>query len=363
MRLFTCLFLAASLAATAIAQTEPVSNDYFPANQEFQDLQKIISKETLEDPDRLSQIENGRLFSDVGFVKYARRVYSVNNGGRLSIEVVTLLDFRAAYSLLSLLRKSPIQDGPPGNVFAETADGIMLAQRREWVNVRGQDVSTDLIKRIADSISHKIGPDRKPKSPSLISHFPKLGFDSSTLRYFPDEKSYQTYSGGIPEILKSDSDREIAQARYAIGDRSGTVFLLDFPTSQIAEDYFSRLSISKSTEKSAGRIYAKRAGPIVAILEGAFDPEGADRILSSLKFTYSVYWDREKNNRDKIIWGVPAGILRTVVKSLFFVAFMCLVSIAAGICFGYFRFRLRERSHKDSQDNHEQDDFTSLRLQ
>jgi hypothetical protein len=362
MRLDACLLLAVSLAATAIPQTELVSEDYFPTNQEFHELQKASSKEIIENPDRLSEIENGQLFSDVGFDKYERREYPVRNNGVLSIEVVTLRDFRAAYSLLTLLRNSPIQDGPPGNAFATTDDGILFAQGREWIRIRGRGLPGDLFKRIAESISKRIGSDRQPKAPSLLSHFPKLGYDASSLRYFPGIRSYETFSGGLREFLKSNSDMEIAQARYTLDNSAGILFLFDFPTAQVAEDYFADLYVPKSVEKGGNNIFAKEAGPIVAVLDGTFDPGGADRILSSLKFSFSVSWVYERRNEAKTVWGVPVAILGTVVKSLFFVAVMCLASIAAGVCFGYFRFWVREHSHRDSPDRPEQDDIIQLRL-
>ncbi len=110
-------FLIFAVISTVTAQVELVSDDYFPADSEFADLHKIVSAESFADPARLSQIDNGRLFSDVGFEKYAKRVYSLGNSGSLSIEVVTLRDARAAYSILTLLRSVNIQDGPPGRLL------------------------------------------------------------------------------------------------------------------------------------------------------------------------------------------------------------------------------------------------------
>jgi hypothetical protein len=307
-------------------------------------------------------VEDGQLFLDVGFDKYAQRIYPVENGGTLSIEIVTLRDFRAAYSLLSLLRRSAIQDGPPGNAFAASTDDLQFVQEREWIHIRGRGISGDLIRRIAMSISNRIGPDTRHRIPSLLTHVPKLGLETSSLRYFPGMTSYTTYSGSLPEFLEPGSDAEMAKADYSLNGHAGSLFLLNFPTAQVADEYFAGLTVPKSIGNTGSKIYAKQAGPIVAVLDGTFDPQSADRILSSLKFSYSVRWVYERGKEAKTVWGVPAAILGTVVKSLFFVATMCLVSIAAGICFGYFRFVLRERSHKESSDHADPDDFIRLRL-
>lgn len=356
------LFSVLLALANAVAQVSLVSENYFPADLEFRELQKATSEEVFEDPARLSKIGDGRLFSDVGFDKYARRVYSAGDAGSLSIEVVTLRDSRAAYSVLTLLRDSSIQDGPPGDAFALTADAIQFAQDRRWVRIQGHGISQDLLKRIGNSVSNRIGAQRQ-KLPSLISHLPKPGCDVSSLRYFPGLKSYESYAGNTARgYLKLGSGMEIAQARYSLEDHDGILFLLSFPTSQVADEYFSELSDLRSAEKNTNRIYTKRAGPIVAILDGAFDPKSADKVLSSIKFSYSIRWIYEKRNKPTTIWGVPAGILGTVVSSLIFVALLCGLSIVVGIGSAVFRFILRGYAPNNPLDRPERTEITRLRL-
>ena len=126
---FLCLaiFIAAIPSA---AQIEFIPEDYFPADFEFEELRGIQSEISFSDSKQLSDIENGALIQDVGFDNYDRRTYSVSNSGTLSIEIVTLTDFHAAYSLLTLLRTSDIQPGPPGDAFASDSDRFILNHGR-----------------------------------------------------------------------------------------------------------------------------------------------------------------------------------------------------------------------------------------
>jgi hypothetical protein len=285
----------------------------------------------------------------------------VANSGSLSIEAVTLEDSRAAFSLLTLLRDSSIQSGPPGDAFTTTQDGIRFAQGREWVRIQGQGTTEDLVKRVAISVSHRIGSGRQAP-PSLVSHFPKLGYDASSLRYFTGSKCYESYSGAMADrYLKFRSDMEIAQARYSLENQSGMLSLLSFPTTQVAEEYFAELAGPKSAQKNGPGVYAKRAGPIVALLEGSFDPGPADKILSPLKFSYSIRWIYEKR-KPTTIWGVPAGILGTVVKSLLFVALLCVASVATGVVLAVFRWMLRQYVPNNFLDRPERTEITRLRL-
>jgi hypothetical protein len=355
--LFGCIL---ATAPTVAAQIELVSGDYFPANQEFQDLQKVISEETFDDPARLSKVDDGGLLSDVGFQKYAKRVYSIANSDPLTVEILMLLDYRAAYSMLTLLRDGSIRNGPPGDYYTATTDGLHFAQGKQWVRIRGRNTPEDLARRVAISISNRIG-SRRLKPPSLVSHLPGHGYDPLSLRYYPGVKAFESYSAKVGgTALQLSADMEIAQARYSLDGRNGTLSLLSFPTSEMAEAYYDTLSDLETVEKAGSRTYAKRAGPIVGLLQGPFEPASANKLLNAIKFSYSIQWVYEKDNKpQKVIWGIPVGILGTVVRSLFFVVLLGGISIIVGIIVAAIRFM---RAANRSLDEQERNEITRLRM-
>jgi hypothetical protein len=361
MRALAFLFIGFWAAlSTAGAQVEFISDNYFPADLEFQELRKVASGETFEDPARLSKVDDGLLFSKVGFDKYSSRVYNAANSGSLTVEVVTLRDARAAYSALTLLRSGPIQNGPPGDFFTISPDGIGFSQAKEWVRIHGRGTAEGLPRRVAMSISNRIGP-RQPKPPSLVAHLPKNGYDASSLHYYPGIQAYEAFPEPAgAKGLRLSSDAEIAQARYSLDDGSGTLSLLKFPTGPLAEGFFDELSSHGSAEKDS-KVYTKRAGPIVGILEGRFDPPTADKILNSIQFSYSVRWIYEKP-KPKTVWGVPVVILGTVVKSLLFVVLLCGVSIVLGIGAAIIKFLTRAHASKNSPDHPERGEIIRLRM-
>ncbi len=357
------LFIFVIAVSTATAQIELLSGSYFPAEFEFSELAKITAQENIEDSARLTKVEDKELITDVGFVKYARRAYTTPDKGTLSIEIFTLLDKRAAYSLQTLLRTGDLQDGPPGDIFTTTPNGLLFSHGRFWVRIKGAGVPADLIKRVAVSISNRMGTARS-KPPSLISHLPKSGFDRTSLRYYPGVTAFRAYSGkvgGTP--LKIELDAEIAQARYTLNGRTGTLSLISFPTKEIAEDFFAELSAQPAEKKGGEKSFAKKAGPIVGILVGPFDPASANRILGTIQYSYSVKWVHEKGQNQKTTWGVPVGILSTVVKSLFFVVLLFAASILVGIGFAIFRVFLKKRAPRHSPDGQDPDEMTRLKMQ
>jgi hypothetical protein len=300
---------------------------------------------------------------NAGCKKFARRVYATDSRGSLSIDVATLADARATYSLLTLFGEGAIHDGPPGESYTSSANAILFAQGREWIRLIGRGVPAELMMRIARSMSNRIDSNEEA-IPSLIAHLPAPGYDPSSLRYFTGLKLYEAYAGNqARKYLKVGSEVEVAEARYSMAGRAGDLFLLSFPTPQVAEEYFEVLLPAMNPAKTgANSLYAKRVGPLVALLEGDIDPGSADRILHRLKFEYSIRWIYDKSNQAKIIWGVPTRILGTVVKSLLFVALLCLASVVAGTGLAFLRFGLRRRAAGNSADQPEQTDLIRLRL-
>jgi hypothetical protein len=357
--IFAILILSCS---AAFSQANHNTADPFPTPGEFPEIEKVFDEKSLEDLSGLSKIENGRLFEDVGFSKLSRRSYRLREGGTVTVTITALIDFRAAYSLLTLLRNNPIQEGPPGDAFSRTPGRILFFQGSNWVLINGDHTSEELLRRMAVFVSERLGP-RGRKPPSLISHFPKTGFDVSGLRYFPGVKPFETFSS--PEIVKAlhiQIDAEIAESRYALQGQEGTMFLISFPTGEIADEYFAEFSEREVSGTKATNRFARKAGPIVAILEGRFSAAAADNILGTLSYSYSIQWIYEKGKKSKVAWGIPVSLLQTVVKSILFVALLCLIAIIIGAASALLRHLYRGGFSKTGPDQPERPDITRLRL-
>jgi hypothetical protein len=254
-----------------------------------------------------------------------------------------------------------MQAGRPGDTYALMEDGLSFAQGRHWVRIQGREIPDALLKRIAVSVSNRIGASRE-NPPSLISHLPEMGYDAGSLRYFPSLSSFKYFAGeAAVKSLNLVSDVEIAQAQYAIDNNSGSLLLLSFPTSQVADDYFATAAIGNIALENH-TLYAKKVGLLVAVLSGPISPASADGFLRSIRYSYSIRWIFEKKNQTKIVWGVPVRILGTIVRSLFFIAILGVVSILAGAVFAISRFFIRNRFSKNETNGSNEADIIKLRL-
>lgn len=357
---FALVYVLTTVCALS-AQTPSGFSEYFPEAAEI-NADSRISGLVFNDAAGLVKITGGKLVADVGFVRYERVDYS--GVSPLSIEVFTLLDFKAAYSLLTLLRENPIQTGPPGDAFTAVNDGLMFSHSRFFVRILGKGAPKELLEKSAEAIVAKMMPSNGER-PGLPDYFPADGYDASSLRYFPSPDAYKTWTRGkVPEYIDTNYDMEIATARYFAESRSGTVFMLKFPTPELAEEYYDELAVSMPAVPGGLSIYARRAGTLVATLEGDFDPVSAGKLLSSVKFGYSMRWIYGDENASKggVVWGIPSVILKAVAHSLIFSLIACVVAILIGLAIGAGRFALRQYKEKRHPKPLLEDDTGHTRL-
>lgn len=355
MKFFPILALLA-LLSPASAQT-PAS--LFPPPGEFPEI-GAASDKGFEDPAGLVAVENGRLIADVGFDAYARRTWQPTGGGTLSLEIIALRDFRAAYSLLTLLRPAPIEAGPPGDAWAGDDRVLVFAQGRRFVRLRGSGVPADLPGRVAASVSARIGA-REDRVPALVSRLPGPGREEATLEYYPGLAPLLGHSAGrMPDFVRPGFDMEIARARYSLGGASGTLTLLDFPTPQMAEAYFEEF-VPGAPERQA-RLYGRQAGPLVALLEGEVPAAAAATLLDGVRYSYSVRWLDDEHGRPGVLWGVPLPLIKTIVNSLLFVMLLSGASLLAGALVAVCVFRYRQHRLKTGRVADDDAVFTRLRL-
>ncbi len=355
------VFLGVSIIAAA--QTEFVGRDFFPADLEFKELGPVRADRVLDETRSIEGIEDGALFVEAGCQRFRSRTYRLENGGSLSVEVAYIKDGKGAYSLLTLVRSTFITGGPPGEYLAEGPEELSFTQGSYWVRVRSADVQ--LARRVATSVSNRIGP-RDTSLPPLVRRFPARGYQPGSLRYMLGPKSFEAF-GVAPRGLPLDvtRDLEVAQARCQEGGHTGIMTLLGFATGQLAEEFFDGLSARPDAQSmnSGSRSYVRRVGPLAGILEGTFEPELADKILGSLDFQYSIRWIYDRNNRSSAtVWGVPVSLLGTVVRSLALTAMLCVASLLAGFGIAVFRVLLRDYAPNNFLDRPERTEIIRLKL-
>lgn len=349
------------IACTLQAQTVFIPADYFPARLEFRELATVVAEQEIDSVPGIEQLKEGRFFLEAGAQAYARREYALEDRTGLTIEILTLEDERGAYSLVSFLRPGALAAGPPGDFLAESEGELCFAQSRYFVRIRSR-APADMLRRIATSVGNRIGRHAQAP-PSLVTHLPEEGCARASIRYYMGPRSAEAFSQPVAGRRPVFADpTEIVQASYSVEGRSGFLTLVSFPTMQMADDYYERGMDWLGQAVRPARLYAAKAGPIIGILEGNFDPEIADKVLGSVQYSYTVQWIYDKYKNAPTIWGLPYGIMSTVVRSIVLVSLLCLASIVAGAALAFFRVALRTYAPNNFLDRPERTELIRLKL-
>jgi hypothetical protein len=339
------------------SQTQLVRGNYFPAELEFKELKAIQAEKETKNPAELARLEHGGILLEAGLSQVSERTYGLADSGALEITILAFPDARNAYSMLTLLGKPPLKNGPPGDYFSTDGSTMMFAAGNFLVRIHTTDPG-DLARRVAVSITNRIG-NPTPKRPSLIRHLPPEGCDPAAARYFLGPRALESFGAPVGgNALKLPPDAEVTQIACTLQGQSGAFTLISFPTIQIAEEYFNSGGVYRVGAGRSANLYTRQTGLFVGLLEGNFAPDVADKTLGSLQFSYSIKWIYEKNRPSRIIWGVPVKVLGTVVRSLMFTGLLCVASIVAGIALAIGRVYARKRWTRLE----EHDSYIRLRL-
>jgi hypothetical protein len=323
--------IAFSAAVSLSAQTELVSDSLFPAALEFKELKATLTERDLKDHADLGKLPHAPALLEVGLKRLVERTYTVAGGGQIEISIMTLGDARGAYSAFTFLGPSGIRAGPPGSFYADDKKTLAFASGNYCVLVRST-AAEGLARRVAMSVANRIG-NRESNPPSLIRHVPANSCDPGSIRYLLGPVAIATFGSAVGGTsLKVPGDVEVAQVSCISQGQSAILSLLSFPTIQLAEEYFESGSLSQNQSSGKANLYMRQTGPLVAILDGNFSPETADKTLGSIQFSYSIKWIYDKSNQQsRVVWGVPVKLLGTVVRSILFTVLLCLMSLVAGV--------------------------------
>ncbi len=343
-------------------QTTLILENYFPAEFEFPELQEILSEERIRDLLTLGRETEGSLYAEAGWRELQRRQYRLISQGFMSIETVEFEDNKAALSMYTLLGQGSQEPGPPGVFFSSDGDQLSFSRSHVLVRITSPGAG-ELMMRVARSVHNRIGHEADP--PTLISRLPDVGIDRASVRYFLGPRSISQFSsrvGGQDIVFRPDL--ELVQASYSLAGQRGTLSLIGAPTPQLAEAYLDEmLAVGAYKAPDGQRLYFKRAGTFIGVLQGAFEPATAQQLLSALQFHYTIQWIFDTNNRYKIpLLEDTASILGTVVRSLLFAVLLGALSWGVGLALGLFRLALRSYAPDNFLDRRERTELIRLKI-
>ena len=271
------------------------------------------------------------------------------------MEVYQLQDSPGAFGIFTLWSAPGERLDLPVENFSQHREllfwrGSFVFHLSESPRERLQDLSRRLIRAVPQINIY----------PLTVVHLPQENLIRKSIRFYLGNSSL-ALSRHFPQSLRGrlgfEDQIEVAAAQYA--PEGHFLFLVGYPTTALAADYFVKLQNALQDHLSPQGIYMKKVGVLVGIF---FGPEAeALQVLGAVEFSPGVKWVYEKQpdpedlgkKRGEIVTflGLVRGTF--IATSVFIVLTLCV-----GLATGVLRYQLIKRYPKI----YEQEEMVQLKL-
>lgn len=168
--------------------------------------------------------------------------------------------------------------------------------------------------------------------PVTISHMPKEEMTGKTPLFYLGDGTLKT-NEEFPEPLLRDigfSDRiEIAAAEY--GPESNPLFIIGYPTHELAREYSARIKVDLDGYFSNEPVFLKRSGLLVAVFKGPDDL--AVKILDQVSYTPTIQYfqKKEEEPRPSATKTFLGLITKAILGTGTFIVFIIIFGFLAGV--------------------------------
>jgi hypothetical protein len=266
---------------------------------------------------------SGALWSELGFRDGESAVYE-SGGKRMTASAWRLADSTAALAAFDWQRPADAKPSRVAGVAAETGDGLLIAEGNYLLRFDGGRPAAREIAGVLNALPQL---ERAPL-PTLTGYLPTQNLVPNSERYIVGPAGLAQFAPGIPPSAAAfhlGAEAEAASYRAPGGELKMTI--LEYPTHQLA------MQQAEALQKLPGAM-VKRSGPLVAVVLSPANADGAERLLSEVRYQAAVTMnERVPTRRDNI------GNL--VITAFEMTGFLLVFAAVSGIAYGGFRTLFR----------------------
>ena len=218
------------------------------------------------------------LYEEFGFEESADAVYETASGQRAEVMAARFYDDTGAFS--AYLWQRPAAGAPDsyGKRAWKGPESTLIHFGNYVLEIRGDMPAEDDIELMLAYLPKvRVTPD-----PPMLAYMPTDGMAAATQKHILGPEALQRVA---PEVSPSAAGFHFgAEAQFAQYDIDGAkerLLLFSYPTPQMARE-----QVEKFHEQ--GDLVAKRAGPMIAAVVGAANPDTAQRLLAKIRYEAAV---------------------------------------------------------------------------
>jgi hypothetical protein len=270
-----------------------------------------------------------KLWSEYGLQEAEQAEYA-SGTEKFAALAYRLQDSTGALGAFDWQRPANAKQSKLGQLAAETTEEIVLAHGNYLLLFKGHNPNVPELDALFQTLPKL---DQSPL-PALRDYLPSEGRVANSERYVVGPVGLQSFDSAIPAgaaAFHLGSEAQIGSFRGPGGEMKLAVF--SYPTPNIARDRLAEM------QKLSGA-FAKRSGPLVALILAPPSANDAEWLLSLVKYQASISWDQYvPSRRDNI------GDL--IVNAFILIGFLLLFATVAGLAFGGFRVFSRRHGRPD----------------
>jgi hypothetical protein len=259
------------------------------------------------------------LWSECGLQQAEQAEYS-SGARRFHAEAYRLQDSTGALAAFDWQRPSDSRPSKLADLAAETADGMLLVYHNYLLRFAGwKPTAADLAPFLGNLRDVHQAP-----LPTLKDYLPAGDLVPNSERYVLGPASLERFEPRVPaSVAAFHLGAEACLAQYRTKSDPLKMSVFSYPTPQIARQRLPEF------EKLPGAM-ARRSGTLVAVVFSPFEADGAERLLSQVRYQASITVnERVPTARDNI------GNL--IVNIFTLIGILLVMFLVAGLAFAFLR--------------------------
>ena len=328
-RYLLCLLLFAVTAAAQDARPAPL----LPAG--FSGWERSGKPQTGKDATQADPT-NSVLFKEFGFENFESASYT-RDGRTLQVKAARFADATGAYGAFTFYNQPEMQPEQIADQAVSNIDRVIFRRGNVLVTAIFQEVtamSAAELRSLAEKLPQGLGSSRLP---TVADYLPRPGLQKNSIRYVNGPKGFERANLSLPEEVVdfAGSSPELAIGRYRSDRGEAALAVIDYHTPQLAELKIRAINSLAQASGPAPELFARKSGPIVAMVSGEISPGEARSLLESVNYIAQVTW----NERAPVTTGQVKDL---IVNSFILIGAIMLIFIVLGGFFGGARVLLRK---------------------
>jgi hypothetical protein len=308
---------------------------------------------------------NAPVLKEYGFQDIETATYVREDGRKLAIKAARFEDTSGAFGAYTFYYQPEMNREQIGDQGASFNQRILFYRGNVLVDAvfdRITAMSAAELRELAGLLPKPAG--NAGNLPPVLAYLPRRDYIANTEKYIEGSLAFSQASAPLDaRLVDFSKGTEVVLGKYKVAGGEATLMVISYPTPQIAADHMKQINHAGVQQQSGvtaivdvGPFFAKRTGPLLAIVSGPVAEREAHSLLGPVSYDADVTWNQntffdKKNNIGNLI-----------VNVILLCGILVGLMLAAGMAFGGLRIAIRSLLPGRVIDRPDQVEFIRLHL-